>query len=95
MTKSFRIGAIVGGMLGVVVTLGMDIILGQKSGEGWSAAVAHDLNHLLDTQFSTNNIIVITGVLLIIGIIASVGALVGGFFSTLIARLFEVLTKED
>lgn len=95
MRKAFRVGAIVGGMLGVVVTLGMDIILGQKSGEGWSMAVANDLNRLLNAHFSTNNIIVIIGVLLIIGIIASIGALVGGFFSTLIARLFEVLTKED
>jgi len=95
MRKAFRVGAIVGGMLGVVVTLGMDIILGQKSGEGWSMAVASDLNRLLNAHFSTNNIIVIIGVLLIIGIIASIGALVGGFFSTLIARLFEVLTKED
>ncbi|MCL4491271.1 MAG: hypothetical protein M1510_05105 [Nitrospirae bacterium] len=94
MKKAFYIGLIAGGILGIAVALSMDILLGKSLGGGWSEAVAHDLNSLFKTSLSQTNIIVIAGVAVVVGIIGAFGAIVGGIFSVMIARLFAMLTKE-
>ncbi len=95
MKRPFRIGAVVGGIIGVFVALGMDFLLGQNPAGGWSEAVAHDLNRLMKANLSPDSVIVIFGVALVVAFIAAFGAAVGGTFTVLIARLFEALTKED
>ena len=94
MKKPFYLGAAVGGILGIVVAVSMDILLCQNPSAGWSEAVANDLNRLFKTNFPTNSFIVIAGVVLVIGVIGAVGAFAGGIFSVIIARFFEFLTKE-
>jgi hypothetical protein len=94
MKKAFYIGAVAGGLLGIIISLSMDLLLGKALGGGWSEAVAHDLNNLLKTNLSQSNVFVILGVIVVIGIIASFGAFIGGVFSTMIARLFIMLTKD-
>ena len=95
MKKAFYIGLVLGGILGITVSLSMDLLLGKSIGGGWSEAVATDLNRLFNTSLPQNHIIVIIGVVLVIGIIAGFGALIGGFFFVIIARLFSMLTKEQ
>lgn len=94
MKKAFYLGLIVGGILGIAVSLSMDLLLGKSLGGGWSEAVASDLNRLFNANFAPTHIIVIIGVVFVIGIIAGVGALIGGIFFVMIARLFSMLTKE-
>lgn len=94
MKKAFYVGAIFGGILGITVALSMDLILGQGLGSGWTEAVAHDLNRLFKTNLSHHNFVVIIGVIGVIGIIGAFGSLIGGIFSTILARFFKMLTKE-
>jgi len=92
--KPFYIGAVLGGVLGLVTALSMDILLGQGMGIGWSEAVAHDLNRLFNTSFSNHHFVVILGVLLAIGLIGLFGAFIGGVFFSAINRFFGMLTRE-
>lgn len=94
MKKAFYIGAVAGGLLGIIVSLSMDLLLGKTLGGGWTEAVAHDLNALLGTNLPQYHVLVIMGTVIVIGIIASFGAFIGGVFSVMIARLLQVLTKE-
>ncbi len=94
MKKAFYIGLIAGGLLGIIVALSMDILLGKSLGGGWSEAVAHDLNALLKTSLPQTHPLVLAGVVLVIGIIGGFGAIVGGIFGVMIGRLFMMLTKE-
>jgi hypothetical protein len=94
MRKPFYAGAVFGGVLGLVVALCMDLLLGQGIGSGWSEAVAHDLNLLFKTNFPNYHIVVIIGVIAAIGLIGFFGAVIGGLSVTLIDRFFKMLTKE-
>lgn len=94
MKKAFYVGAVVGGILGVIVALSMDVLLGESIGGGWSNAVAHDLNQLFKSDLSNNHIIVIAGVIVIVGLIGLFGSFVGGVFFVMASRLFKMLTKE-
>jgi hypothetical protein len=94
MKRAFYIGVIFGGILGVTVALSMDLMFGQNLGGGWSEAVAHDLNRMFKANLSPSSFIVIIGVIIVIGIIGAFGSFIGGIFSVIIARLFQVLTKE-
>jgi hypothetical protein len=94
MKKIFYVGVIIGGIFGIVIALSMDLVLGNTLGGGWSDAVAHDLNRLFKTNLSSDNILVIIGVVLSISIIGLIGAFIGGIFSIMIARIFVILTKE-
>ncbi len=94
MKRAFRIGAVIGGILGVAVALTMDLILGQSPGEGWSEAVAHDLNRLFSLNLSSGHFLVTVGVILVVCFMGLFGALACGTFSVLVFRFFEVLTRE-
>lgn len=94
MKKAFYVGAVLGGILGVVVALSMDMLLGESIGGGWSNAVAHDLNQLFKSDLSNNHVIVIAGVIVVVGLIGLFGSFVGGVFFVMAARLFKMLTKE-
>ncbi len=92
--KAFYIGAAAGGVLGIMVSLSMDFVMGDTLGSGWGDAVAHDLNHLLKTNLPGTHVLVILGVFLVIGIIVAFGAFFGGIFSLMISSLFRTLTKD-
>jgi hypothetical protein len=94
MKKAFYIGAVAGGLLGIIISLSMDLLLGKTLGGGWSEAVAHDLNSLFKTNLPQDHLIVILGVIVVIGIIASFGSFIGGVCSVMISRLLLMLTKE-
>ncbi|MEW5745193.1 MAG: hypothetical protein AB1805_07145 [Nitrospirota bacterium] len=95
MKKAFYIGAALGALLGAVVALSMDLLLGQSLGSGWSEAVANDLNRLFNTTFPHDHILVLFGVVVAIGIISAFGAFIGGVCSVMVARLFMMLAKEE
>ena len=94
MKKAFYIGAATGGLLGVIISLSMDWLLGNAIGGGWCEAVAHDLNYFFKAHLPENHVLVILGVFIVIGIIVAFGALLGGAFGVLITRLFDMLTQD-
>ncbi len=95
MKKGFFIGALCGGVLGIIICLSMDAVLGGALGGGWREAVAHDLGAIFGSTFDQNSFIVLLGVVVVIGFVASFGALVGGIFGVMVTRLFSFLTKQE
>ena len=95
MKKAFYVGAIFGGVLGIVVALSMDILLGQSIGGGWSEAVAHDLNYLFKTNLSNHHFIVILGVLVVISFIGLFGSVIGGGVFFMGGRFFLMVLEEN
>lgn len=93
MKKAFYAGAIFGGVLGIVVSLSMDLLLGQSIGGGWSEAVAHDLNHLFKTNLPNHHFIVILGVLVVISFIGLLGSFICGVFFVMVYRLLRMIDK--
>lgn len=94
MKKVFYIGLAVGGILGIVIALSMDIVIGKSLGGGWSEAVANDINKLFHANLPQNHIVVMVGVLVVLGIIGVFGALIGGISFITVARLIMSLAKE-
>lgn len=95
MRKGFYIGAVIGGLLGLAIAVGMDLILGDALGGTWSDAVAHDLGALLGRALDKSSAVVILGVVMVIGFIGLFGAFIGGLFGVIMARLFSFLTKAN
>lgn len=94
MKKAFYVGAVLGALLGVIVALGMDLLLGNAVGSGWSEAVANDLARLFGTPFPHSHPCVLVGVVIAVGIISAFGAFIGGVCCVMVARLFTMLTRE-
>lgn len=94
MKKVFYIGLAAGGILGIVIALSMDIVIGKSLGGGWSEAVANDINKLFHANLPQNHIVVMVGVLVVLGIIGAFGALIGGISFITVARLIMSLAKE-
>lgn len=95
MKRGFCIGSVLGGLLGVIISLSMDYFLGGALGSGWRDAVAHDLGALLGRTFDRNSFAVLAGVFVVIGIIGAFGAFIGGVFGIMVARLLSFLTREQ
>jgi hypothetical protein len=95
LKRGFYIGSLFGGLLGVVIALSMDLLLGGSLGGGWREAVAHDLKALTGITFGMNSLVVLLGVVAAVGFIGAFGALIGGIFGVMVARLFGFLTKEE
>lgn len=94
MKKVFYIGLIVGGILGIIIALSMDLVIGKSLGGGWSEAVANDINKLFHANLPQNHIIVLLGVLVVLAIIGAFGAFIGGIAFIMVARLITSLAKD-
>lgn len=94
MKKAFRFGFAAGGALGLSVALGMDFLMGRSFGGGWGEAVANDLNRIFKTAYTTGHPAVIAGTVAVIAFVGVIGGLMGGLFTTVVARFFEVLQKK-
>lgn len=95
MKRPFKIGALFGGILGFLLSIGMDLIMGGTiSSGGWVGAVANDLNLLFEKNFDNTDFIVIICVFIVIGTMVVISALLGGAFTTLLSGFFDFMTKK-
>ncbi len=86
--RIFRIGATLGGLLGILIAVGMDYVSGDVPGGGWIAAVAHDLS--LSPDSPATYIIAI----LAVGIMVLISAMMGGICGLMLDRFFKIFTQE-
>ncbi len=96
MKKAFKIGALLGGILGFSIAVGMDLIMGGTIGfgsGGWTDAVVNDLNLLFDGGFKSGDLIVVICVFLAISFVVLISTLLGGVFLSLLVGFFEFMTK--
>lgn len=95
MNKPFKIGALLGGGLGLVIAIGMDLIMGGTiTNGGWADAVAKDLNLLFNSNYENTDLIVIFCVFLVIGFMVIISALLGGALASLLSAFFDFMTKK-
>jgi hypothetical protein len=87
-SRIFRIGATLGGLLGILVVVGMDYVSGDVPGGGWIGAVAHDLS--LSPDSPTAIIIAFLSV----GIMVLISAALGGICGLMLDRFFKIFTQE-
>ncbi len=91
MKSPFKIGFWGGFILGVVVCLSMDIMLGGSLGGGWGEAVSNDLYRIIGVRYATSHPVVILGVIAVISLVGLIGGLMGGLFVSFTARLFATI----
>lgn len=94
MKKAFKTGMIVGAVLGLLVSLSMDFVMGPSLGGSWNETVANDMNRLFNTSFSTTHIAVFAGVVIVIALISGFGAVMGGICGVIVVKAFSMLTGE-
>jgi hypothetical protein len=87
-SRIFRIGATLGGLLGILVVVGMDYVSGDVPGGGWTGAVAHDLS------LSPDSPVTIMIALLSVGIMVLISAVLGGICGLMLDRFFKIFTQE-
>ena len=87
-SRIFRIGAILGGLLGILIAVGMDYVSGDVPGGGWTGAVAHDLSLSADSPAAI--IVAIASV----GIMVLISAVLGGICGVMLDRFFKIFTQE-
>ena len=87
-SRIFRIGATIGGLLGILISVGMDFLSGDVPGGGWTGAVAHDF--ALSPDNAASFIIAIFSVLIVV----IISSLLGGFFGLVLERFFSIFTQK-
>jgi hypothetical protein len=87
-SRIFRIGAILGGLLGILIAVGMDYVSGDVPGGGWIGAVAHDLALSADSPATVIVAIVSVGIMVLIS------AVLGGICGLMLDRFFKIFTQE-
>jgi hypothetical protein len=87
-SRFFGIGAILGGLLGLLIAVGMDYVSGDVPGGGWSGAVANDLSLSPD---SPSTIIIAVASICIMVLISAV---LGGICGLMLDRFFKIFTQE-
>ena len=86
--RIFRIGAAIGGLLGILVSVGMDYMSGDVPGGGWTGAVAHDLSLSPDSAVAV--IIAIFSILLMV----TISSVLGGVCGLMLERFFSIFTQK-
>jgi hypothetical protein len=95
MKRPELIGAAIGGVIGLSISLGMDLLLGEGVGQGWRNAVSHDLSRLLNSTISPDSLIAYLGALLAIACLSAFAAAAGYVFVRIVQRFFRMLLSEE
>ncbi len=94
MTRWDSLGAACGGLVGLAIALGMDLLLSEAAGSSWREAVARDLNALLNTRIAADSTPALLGAALMVLSIVAVGAGAGVVFVRIVRRFFRILLSE-
>lgn len=86
--KVFFVGAVAGGILGLVAALGMDFLSGDIPGGGWVSAAAHDLN------LPPGSPAAYVAAAFAICIMVLISAALGGLCAVLLEHFFKIFTRE-
>jgi|Deesub1362A_J573_1020465.scaffolds.fasta_scaffold48547_1 hypothetical protein len=89
------IGALIGGLISIVITFLMDFLFADALQGTWRGAISHDLNRCLSINTTPDSFLVyiVFGIILII--LFLIGALMGSLFSLIIYRFFQFLGSPE
>jgi len=93
--KKFLLGgAIIGGIMSLVITLLMDTLFADSLQGTWRDAIAKDLNSLTSIGVSSSSIIVYLLFALILALLSGFGALLGFVFAFFLYKFFSLLNRQ-
>ena len=90
--KFLLIGALVGGIFSLAISLLMDSMYADSFQGTWRDAIAKDLNSLFSLGLSTESIIVYIVFFFVLSILTAFGAFLGFIFSFFMYKFFNLLT---
>ncbi len=90
--KFLLFGAILGGLLSVVISVLMDVLFADALKGTWRDAIAKDLNTFLSLGVDSHSIIVNIAFIVVLAILAAFGAFMGFIFSFFLYKFFSFLT---
>ncbi|MFI5294725.1 MAG: hypothetical protein ACHQ0Y_06850 [Thermodesulfovibrionales bacterium] len=90
--KFLLFGAILGGLLSVVISVLMDVLFADALKGTWRDAIAKDLNTSLSLGVDAHSIIVNIVFLVVLAILAAFGAFMGFIFAFFLYKFFSFLT---
>jgi len=90
--KFLLFGAILGGLLSIVISVLMDVLFADALKGTWRDAIAKDLNTFLSLGVDAHSIIVNIVFLVVLAILAAFGAFMGFIFSFFLYKFFSFLT---
>lgn len=85
------IGAVVGGVLSLSLALLMDSMYADSLQGTWRDAIAKDLNSFLKLGVTSGSIIVYFFFMIVLGLLAAFGGLMGFIFSFFLYKFFSLL----
>lgn len=85
------VGAVVGGVLAVTVSLLLDVLFADSLNGTWRDAIVLDLNNFLKLDVTVNSPIVFIVFGIILLVLAGFGAIMGVIFTFFMIRFFNFL----
>ena len=85
----------VGAAASIAVSLLMDLLYADALNGTWRDAIARDFNRMFSAAFTADSPVVYLAFLVILAILAGVGALFGALCSMVIYRFFSFMDKDD
>ena len=92
--KFLLFGAILGGLLSIVISVLMDVLFADALKGTWRDAIAKDLNTFLSLGVNAHSIIVHIALLVVLAILAAFGAFMGFIFAFFLYKFFSFLTSK-
>ncbi len=92
--KFLLFGAVFGGLSSVVISILMDLLFADALKGTWRDAIAKDLNTFLALGVDSHSILVYIIFIIVLGILAAFGALMGFIFSFFLYKFFGFLTSK-
>ena len=95
MKRLVVLGAWLGAALSLCVTLLMDVLYADALKGTWRDAIAKDFGSLFGSPMTSNSPVVYVGFIVILALMAAVGAVFGVLFSVLIVRFLSFLGSNE
>lgn len=92
MSKPFKLGFIIGFILGIAVAFMLDFAFRDTLGGTWFDAVSQDLSRIMKKEISKDSPLVFIGVTSVIMFIGLIGGILGGVAAKIV---FEFLNTLD
>jgi hypothetical protein len=95
LKRTLAIGSIIGGLLGLTVSLMMDVLYADALQGTWRESIARDLNNLFSISPTPHSFIVYSVYILILVVLMAFGAFIGMFFAFIVYRFFKFLESSE
>lgn len=86
-------GAIIGAIIGLSITLLMDVFYADTLQGTWHDAIAKDLNNLFSLDVTSESMIVHVVFIFVLAILSAFGAFMGFIFSFFVYKFFSFLSS--